>query len=177
MNRLLKVFVLILLSQLPLMAQKQYKIDSLKAILKTDIHDTTRFTVLQNISRHTTFINGDTSAHYARLGLALARKLNDDLKAARMLTFEGIAHWVNSDFDLAIDRFKQAEYIFDSLGDLNGISSINTNLGIIYDNQGKYQLALDHYFKSIKYRDPAYDSVFDWIAHKVNVGAVYNSMG
>ena len=150
------------------------RIDSLKTELSATSVDTTQLFLLKKISRAYLFINGDSAVHYAMEAERKAYSLDQKLEIARTIQYVGTGYWVLSEFDSAASRYKQALELFLQLEDDDGIIACYTNLAIIYSNQGKNNLALEHYQKSSNYfRSNPEDSLYDWLSYHYNVGVVY----
>jgi len=80
------------------------------------------------------------------------------------------------DFNGALDNYRQADSLYNQIGDYNGISEIQTNIGVIYLKQKNYLQAIQYFNKALEgYRKMEYNRGI--IVALGNKAAVYCEQG
>src|ERR1700741_1854305 len=161
MKLALLLFILITWGTLKTQAQNPFS-DSLKLILKTAKHDTTRCSILTKLIEN----EGDDKVWpvYNDQLLLLSEKgaRNTDDKKLKFLYLKHLSNAYNNIGFLAGsngDNAKTLEYLQKSLaiqeeiGDKTGISTSLNNLAYIYENQGDIYKAIELYHRSLKIRE------------------------
>ncbi|MBN4081552.1 tetratricopeptide repeat protein [bacterium AH-315-C07] len=150
------------------------KVDSLKALLNTDLNDTTRIGILHKLFWKTYLSRPDTALHYAQQHLQLAQNINEPKRIGWAFNNIGVIFSIKGDYPRALTNFFQALKIDSLLNNKRGIAIRLGNIGIVYEEQSNYPKALQYYFKALEM-----DSVMGnkkGIATKLgNIGLVYSN--
>ncbi len=149
--------------------------DSLKLLLQTDIHDTTRVDVLAQLSRAYLGINLDTCIIYAEEAIALAECVNDPERKAYMQKNAGIGYYYKGDFVKVLEYWEASLATFEDINHLTGISNLQSNIGSVYNSTGDYPKAMDFHLKSLRIAEKNNDD-FRRATALQNIGAVYSNM-
>jgi signal transduction histidine kinase len=145
------------------------KIRELKAKIKSHTtEDTTLANLLSELSFTYHTISPDSTQFYASKSLALSKKLNYVLGEANSYKHLAIAAYIFGDNKKAIYLNSKALNIYRNLVERKGEAAILNNLGMIYHNEGKFDLGLDYYARSLKIRLEIND--------KVGIAGSYNNM-
>ena len=148
-NKLFLFFLLFSISY-SVFAQN-HKIDSLKNILQKTNSDSVRIDVLNSISGLFWDKNWDSAQYYTQKSYDIAYKNKD--KRGMMLNLINLAIYrdINGDFETSLKYFKQAERIIPHLKDDKLTGNYYYNLGTLYLNFGKNDLAVNNLKLAIKY--------------------------
>ncbi|PCJ81854.1 MAG: hypothetical protein COA57_13730 [Flavobacteriales bacterium] len=151
-----------------------HKIDSLKKVIETADHDTTKVKTLNALS-DALWKKGEykDAMQYAKECLKLAEELNYKKGQANILNIIGIIHYVQSDYPKALEYFGKSLKIREELGDKEGMAGSFGNIGIIYHNQSDYPRALDLYFRSLKIQEELGDKKAMATSYN-NIGVIYD---
>ncbi len=128
------------------------QVDSLKALLKTRLHDTTLVSVYTKLSDELLHSSPDESFKYAYKGLSLAKKINFERGIGECYTNLGFLHSFNSDDSSLFYLFK-AQEIKQDLKDPKGVAAVCTSIGTAYDKLGNFEQAQRYYLKALKLFD------------------------
>ena len=131
-------------------AGSQNKIDSLKTVIQTASHDTTRIKALNKLGSSLMYSNPDTAIILGKQALDLSEKTKDEKSKANTLNNLGAYHWIKSDYPTALDYLHKSLEIRKSLNDKKGIAASYNNIGLIYWHQSSYPQALGYFFKPLK---------------------------
>ena len=85
--------------------------------------------------------NSENAEVYYSQGIENLRKSTDSVALASALLNSGDDYFKNEQYNQAIDRFSESKSIFDALNFDVGIAYNYGNLGMVYANQGKLDLA------------------------------------
>ncbi|MBL4752667.1 MAG: tetratricopeptide repeat protein, partial [Flavobacteriales bacterium] len=113
--------------------------------------------------------NPDTALQLATEGYHLAEKLEDKKYMTYCLRTQGTIHWSKSDYPGAMECFKKAVIIDESIGDKRALAGDYNNIGSIYNNQSLYPQSLKYFFKSLKLREE--------LGNQIDVAGCYNNIG
>ena len=186
-KRLLTLFLFLLFSSVQ--AQDQGKIDSLKKVIETAGHDTTKIKAL---------LHWDDLIYISdpKLDLALNLRimrlcetnLKKDITDTERFYFRGklatsyhnigAIYLVQSDYPRALDYNFKSLKLRDELGDKAGMASSYGNIGIMYKEQSDYSLALEYYFKDLAIQEELSNSSDKAMAEsaKAGEGICYNNI-
>ena len=145
------------------------KIDSLKTVIETTDHDTTRIKALNQLGWSLMYSNPDTAIILSKQALELTKKTKDEKSKANTLSNLGVYHWIKSDYPTALDYLHKSLEYREKAGDRKGMAASYNNIGIIYDDQSSYPQALEYYFKSLKIKKQLGD--------KKGIATSYNNIG
>ncbi|MCA0132756.1 adenylate/guanylate cyclase domain-containing protein [Winogradskyella alexanderae] len=85
--------------------------------------------------------NFDTAIEYYNQAIAFIEKTNDSINLASILINFGDAHFNNKKYDAALEKFKKSIQICQEINFLTGTAYNKGNIGMVYAEQGKDQLA------------------------------------
>lgn len=88
----------------------------------------------------------------------------------------GRAAIIRGDYATALESYRTALALFESLGDQHEVASVLGNIGSTYQYTGDYPLALEHLFKSLALHETRGDAYGIAIASS-NIGTVYSRIG
>ena len=155
MKRILAVVLMTCCGHLLYAANPQ---DSLQNILKSDISDSTRLRVLNELSFQTSEKNLSLSLEYADEGLKLADQLQDRVQKRQLLHLKALAHYKLGNYDMTLYFFRQVLSMFEQDNDQWGISRMLNNLGILYSDLDQHEMSLKYYEKSLSIKTQLNDS-------------------
>ena len=124
------------------------------------------------LSKHYFSSDPIVAIHMAGMAKELAEKTNDRKSIALALKNIGIARYNQGKTFDALQSWKQALVLFDSLGDKVGVSNMHSNIGAIYQVQGDDAKALESHLKSLKVAEEINDTL-RIVSSLINIGAVY----
>jgi adenylate cyclase len=84
--------------------------------------------------------NHENAVKYYKIGIDLLKE-NDLLNYANGLSNLGDEYFMNKDYDLAIEYFMEAGLIFRKINSLEGNAFVLGNMGMVYAEKGKDELA------------------------------------
>lgn len=150
-------------------AYSQTKLDSLKTVIQTADHDTTKAKALLNLSGQLYFSNPDTAIQIAQQALHIYKKKHIEKGIASAYNHLGAFHYIKSDYPTALDYYHKSLEIRVSLNDKKGIAASYNNIGTIYERQSSYPQALGYYLKSLK--------IYKEMGNKKYIASCYNNIG
>jgi serine phosphatase RsbU (regulator of sigma subunit)/Tfp pilus assembly protein PilF len=167
-------------SMAQLTVEQNHQIDSLKEVISTAKHDTTKINALEAWDNIIYISNPN-------LDLELNKQIQDicENNLTKQLTKKeihkfkkGIAFSLNNigsifsdqgDYTKALDYYTKSLKIHKELENKKGVSAILGNIGSIYKNQGDYAKAIDYYTKSLK--------IAKEIENKKVIASSFNNIG
>lgn len=148
---LMKHALLIFFSFILVPSFGQVNTDSLKEIwYNENLPDSIRISSVNKLAwEGYLFSNPDSSFYFARQHFDFARErgLKKEMAVAR--NTQGTSFYMSGNYVRAIDYLFQSLKIKEELKDYRGIAATLNNIGMIYDDQGDYNKAIDHYSKAI----------------------------
>ena len=152
-KNILVTFLICVFTYLTIDAQST-QIENLKLELRKVKEGEEKVLLFQKIA--TEYQNNDftQSLKYANLSLKLSKKINDKNGYGTALKIIGVLYTNNGDYSKALQYYKQAQTIFESIKIKDGLSKIAdciANIALIHYNQGEYQLSTKEFLKAIKY--------------------------
>ena len=169
----------------------QAKIDSLKAVYATDIHDTTKINTLLTWGEELYLSHPDSALDLFAKAADLAKKnLAQDLEGIvfsnRDKAFQkelGIAYnnsgfiYVNQgEIEKGLEYHFMSLKIRERIKDKIGMATSYNNIGFIYDKQGEVRKALEFYFLSLEIRKEIEDKKGMASSYN-NIAGIYNNQG
>jgi signal transduction histidine kinase len=152
--------------------------DSLRRVIATAKHDTTRIKVMNELAAYLCERRNQYDS-----AMIVARKANDEAEhlgfhrgAETALRIIGVVFWRQGKYKEALEFYFKSLHIREELGDKLGIAKSLINIAIVYRNLGKYTEALEYNFKSLRIVEELDDKL--GIATSLNnIGIVYNNLG
>ncbi|MBL4655066.1 MAG: tetratricopeptide repeat protein, partial [Bacteroidia bacterium] len=177
-------------------SQNKHKIDSLKSAYQTATHDTSRISALLGLFLEYYLAKPDTAFVFCEKALFIAEKAN--LKGQMAECYGNLAYLVQQrgDFSKALEyNYKCAGFFEESLTEKelsenmdketflslsveqagieknlkNALAAVYNNIGVIYEQQGEIDKALEHHFLSLKLQEA--------IKNKDGMATSYNNIG
>lgn len=109
---------------------------------------------------------------YASEALVLSERIGYRKGEARSNELLGIADAARGKYYESMERFNIAREIFTELDDMEGIAGTFTNIGVVYSDQSRLDLALDYHLKALRIYEEINNRNF--IAHSLNcIGVVF----
>ncbi len=145
--------------------------DSLENLLKKQIPDTQRVTVLCKLADVACQSDPDKGMVYAKEALTLAEKFGDPRSLCNAWHFLGLAQDYLNMLKEALASYTKAKDMAIQLGDKVMIAREYNGIGNIYLTQGNYKVAHDNLVQSRKlYNEAGSDQVF---IPTINIGNIY----
>lgn len=150
----LRVLILLGLLYLPLSlhAQKRInlRVDSLSKRLPELSDDTSKVSLLDELSDLCRILDPDKGLEYAEQELELAQKLKWEKGVA--LAYNSIAdnYLTKSNFPLALDYYFKAVKINQAIDNDIDLARNYNHISVVYKHQKDYQKSLDYYSKALK---------------------------
>jgi tetratricopeptide (TPR) repeat protein len=143
------IIILLLLFSFTAIGQ-QKEIDSLKALLKTNLDDSTRVRKLNELGFMYHISNPDTTFILTREALELAKKIDNKYGEAECYNVLGAAYNVNSNYPEGLKYFIKSLKIWEQLDNNYRSGIAYNNIANIYGDLGNFKMALDYYSKALK---------------------------
>lgn len=131
-------------------AQNSEKIDSLKRVLKSNIHDTVRIQTITHLGA-AYYHSKDSALPLYKEALEIAKSIdNQDLIAECHMNFASV-YYYTGEYHIALDHLKKVTEIHKANGEEERYISALNNMGILYRKLGDYPKALECYQKKLAY--------------------------
>ncbi|HXB41023.1 MAG TPA: tetratricopeptide repeat protein, partial [Bacteroidia bacterium] len=127
----------------------QSKTDSLLKIIHTRNKDTVMASAINGLSSLYIYTDINAAAKYADSALLLSKELKYAKGIAEALNTKGVISANHNDYKNALTYLNTGYKIFTVLQNKDGQAKILSNIGIVYDLQGEYDLAMDYYSKTL----------------------------
>ena len=170
------LFTLVLLVSFSSVAQQE-RIDSLSNIVATTKNDSLRLAVNNQILWSYLFSDKEKAIQAMRKSERMAKKPGQAFGYISLLGIKGVFFDVNGVPDSALFYFKKMNEFSKKHHFLVHEANSLNNLGMYSWNRGKYEDALDYFFKSIKVRAKLpIDKGGDLSSDYNNIGLIYQEM-
>ena len=174
----LSLFVVLLLLNIPLEILSQSSaIDSLQGQLATELSDTSKVKILNELSYLLLKSNSlDAGFETAEKALAISQENNYSNGIANAYSNIGLYFDYSNDYQGAISNYSKAYQVCSELGDKCDMARQYNNIGSIYREMASYDTALNYFLQSRELLSGQDDSAA--LANTLNlIGLVYNSKG
>jgi tetratricopeptide (TPR) repeat protein/serine phosphatase RsbU (regulator of sigma subunit) len=162
--------LLFLAFSMPAFAQDQKAIDSLTLIAKKNPQDTSSVSAYLELSQATLYSGYDKSFAYAKSGLAVAEKLNDDHWKGRCYNQMGTVCFSYGLSKEAIDNYSNAISILEIKEDSSyWIAKSMNGMGNAQRKMGRTKEATDSYLYA--------KNIFEKLHDKKGIAGTYNNLG
>jgi serine phosphatase RsbU (regulator of sigma subunit) len=100
--------------------------------------------------------DSDSAMYFAQKGLFISRLVNNKFEEASSENEIGIQYHIKMKYDLALSQYLKAIKLYEASSDKNensaikAIASTYQNIGKIYHDQSRYQMALKYFFYAIE---------------------------
>ncbi len=125
-------------------------LDSLRRLLASPAPDTLRVRLLTETSRAYWRVAPDTAEMYALQALQLAQSLRDLRRVIEARNSLAASFFFRGDNERALAEWQTAAKEAQESKDSLSILRMNTNIGLIYQTKGAYQIALEYYFNALE---------------------------
>lgn len=152
------------------------KIDSLKDKLQTVRDDTSRLSLLHELSKSYWYIQPDESIKFGEQARQLAEALGQQKGIATALYYLGVAYWVQARYDKALEEISRSLEISKAIDDKEGIAQAYGGMGVIYRGKGDYSSALEFQHKALEIFEETGNQRRAAMAY-VNMGVIFHTRG
>lgn len=143
------IFVFLLLLPATAFPFTKHKIDSLEALLKTDIADTTRIKALINLTAYNNEGNLARAAQTSKEALDLAISISYEKGIAAAYYSRGNFFYHSEEYDEALENYYKAIGLYEALGNKERLASVLINTGLVHFQNKRLKEALGHYQRSM----------------------------
>lgn len=143
--------------------------DSLEQLLTTNIPDTQKVLIMDDLGWMLKTRNPDSARMYLQRALDLSEKINFTTGLSKAWNDLGVVETIHGNYDEARAAYENALRYREALNDQEGIASVYNNLANIFDSKGDFFNALRQYKASLKVRQELKDSV--------RIARLYYNMG
>jgi serine phosphatase RsbU (regulator of sigma subunit) len=157
-------------------AQANKKVDSMKALLKTELPDTQRATIYDQLADRLRFIDPEEDKEYAMKGIQLSRKINYQSGLATGYNQYGIAMENAGRFEEAIAYYDSSLTVWKQLNQEQEQAKIYLNEANVYNRLADYPAAADYCIRSLKFQENLKDT-FGLAVCKLTLGNIYYNQG
>lgn len=169
------IYLLLSASLLGVRAQERH-IDSIKMLLSSDLHDTSRVIIYNRLFFNYIFVDADSALRYGNHARDLARQIGYRRGEATYLNHLGVWHRIEGDYGSSVQRLMESLTINEEIEYLNGKANNYINLGLVYATQDNYSKALEYYKKCLEIKEKTKEKVGIANAWK-DMGDIYAQMG
>lgn len=106
----------------------------------------------------------------------LIDRARDEKTIADAKSWSGVAHYVKGEYDYALNLFTEARQVYARLNDVAGLSSSYNRIGLIYQTQRRFSIAIEYHRKGLEYASRA-SSLDRIVANHFNIGLAYDESG
>jgi serine phosphatase RsbU (regulator of sigma subunit)/Tfp pilus assembly protein PilF len=150
--------------------------DSLKALLKEKIHDTTRANILNRLVVEYEFSGKpEEASKYFNEMFVLSSKIKYDKGLAQSYNYKGRQFFYDQIFDSAIKYFDKSAWYAEKAGFSRGIVSARNNIAAIYAEKGDIQRSLIEHRKLASYNKKVGDKNMEANSYS-NIGFCFMEM-
>ncbi|PCJ83461.1 MAG: hypothetical protein COA57_11185 [Flavobacteriales bacterium] len=147
-------------------------VDSLKQVLATEIHDTTRVNTLLALQEQYYVSRPDTAILLCQEAERLSVAINYSRGISEAYGQLGYLLIQQGKIETALAYNHKSLKILEQSGDKKSIAAVLNNIGYIYENQGDIEKGLDYYHKSLKIKEKIGDKKGE--AYSLNnIGFIY----
>lgn len=147
--------------------------DSLELLLKTNLSDTGRVKILNQLGYIYLNIDSAKAVNHLSEALQMARRMNYKKGMATALKNYGVLYEYSGEYKKAISFYGDALELFTDIDDKEGMADAHNNFGVIYYLQGIYDKALHSYLEAEKIYPKALNSEF-YSNILNNIGLIYD---
>lgn len=157
-------------------AQNFWKVDSLKQLINSNVHDTIKIDANIMIAAEYMNTSLNLSIKFCESAKELAQKSNNKKYLIEALGWLAYLHEQNGNIPIAIQYNTQALTLAQNAGLLKQQSTILNNLAAIYKDQGNFDKAYKVHQQSLKIKKQLKDSIGIAVT-KNNIGMLYQGQG
>ncbi len=175
MKRLL-LFTLIFIYTLKATLAQNPTLDSLSNLLETNLSDSLKGYVLDELAYNWFYNNLDSSLFYAKKSISVFQRINNQKGLSRAYTDAAVAFHYKNQWDSAEANYLKAGEAHKILGNPLGEAGVMNNLGVLFMDKGDLKKAADNYLSSLKIKEEYKDSV-GMISGNTNLGLIFRKQG
>ena len=146
----LKLTILFSILSLSIVSAQNKIIDSLKALVKTEITDSLKIKAYGDLCWYYSSISTDSAFYFGNIALDLSKKTNNLNGEAQAYNDFGIIHYKLSNFDTSNTFYKKALVIRLKNKDTLGLGSLYNKMGISYQRIFKMDSAIYYNTKALE---------------------------
>ncbi len=150
--------------------------DSLMTKLKSTKVDTTRFKILEGLTKEVLFSNQDSAELFSKQLLQEATSKNNEKWKGDAYVLLGNIKYIWADYDSAYYYFEQGLKSKTKLNDTQKMAALNSNLGTLLNKKGEYDKALQKFNRCVEI-DIRNKDTFGIAADYNNIGIAYWNKG
>jgi signal transduction histidine kinase len=132
--------------------------DSIISLLKTAKQDTSRVNLLVQVFDIARDSDPDAAKKYIDEAIALGEKLKFESGLLKAYRAKGVFLNIQGEYEQALVLLEKGIAIATRRNDKKHLGLYEMSIGTLYYDQGKYQPALDHVLKSVKWREELNDT-------------------
>lgn len=155
-------------------ALAQTKADSLLQQLNNTSNDSTRLSILLDLSRAIFNTQPEKAIEYAKEAKEIATQLKLQTSVGYALKNIGLAYYAQGNYAEVLVHWEESLKVFTAIDDKVGQSNLLNNIGAVYADKGDNPHALDYYLKSLRLAEEANDTIRIGTALG-NIGSVYET--
>ncbi len=175
-KKVFKFLALVFLLPLFSFAQGDRKVDSMKALLKTEIPDTQRAMTYNLLANKLRFTDLNADLDYAFKAVNLSRKINFQRGLANGYNMCGLAMDNEGRYADAIAYYDSSLTVWKQLGDEKEEAKMYLNESNVYNRTADYPSAADYCIRSLKLQEKI-NYVFGQAVCKLTLGNVFYEEG
>ncbi len=170
-----KTIFFVLFQILTLSAFTQLSVDSLHELLQHATKDSSKLAVIQKLAAIYTFNQFDSTIFYAKEGLELAGKLNDNIAKFNLLGSVLFANNLVGDYSTALDIGFQMKKVAEQLDNHRekNLASAYHYIGLVNREMGYYKDAYDNLRQAIQIREQSLDPTIDNTAAYSQIASIF----
>lgn len=153
------IFIVFLIVSVQNIVAQNNKLDSLKQVINSNMHDTLKLRAYADIVNHLKYQHYDTVRPYFKTGLALAESNKSDFTKANLYQNFAISFAVNNLYDTSLIYFEKAKDYYEKTNKQLHLSKVYSNIAGVYRLKGFYKLSIEYNFKSLKIRETLTDTL------------------
>ncbi|MFN8359521.1 MAG: adenylate/guanylate cyclase domain-containing protein [Candidatus Kapaibacterium sp.] len=157
-------------------AQDYHKVDSLRRLLSTALHDTTRIAITFELSKEYLDNEPDKAMEYARQMLDASEKINYITGLGDAYSVLGYASSGKGNNAQALEYYKKSLFFRKQQNNKSKISAALGNIGLLYTTIGDNNQALTYQLASLKINEELRDTAALAGTYH-NLGQLYSSLG
>ncbi len=151
-------------------------VDSLQNLLKSEISDSLRGYVLDELSFEWFYDDLDSSLHYALLSYDVFESIDYKKGMATAIRSIAVAYHYKNDWDSAEYFYQKSAEFNNSIGDSLGQAGSLNNLGVLYMDKGLYEKAAANFLASLRIKDKLQDTL-GIASGNSNLGIIFRKQG
>lgn len=148
---------------------KCQSIDSLKAIIKSNVSHSEKAIIFNKLSNLHLDIDLNVARKYADSAILLGNKLNNYTVISNGYVNFGNAHYYEGNLDSTLHYFQKSYIEISKTDDNNEIAASLNRLGLIYEAKSKFSDATEYYYQALR--------IYEASNYKPGLANIYNNLG